>query len=281
MKQHPYIKNLTQIKTILANALKEDIGSGDITAKLTIPIQQKAQAQIIAKQNGVLAGSAFIKMLFIRLDPETKIKFLVKEGNYFNKGAKIAVINGKTRILLTGERTALNILCRLSGIATLTRKFVDQIAHTSAKILDTRKTTPNLRILEKYAVKIGGGYNHRFGLYDMILIKDNHIKAAGGIINAIIQAQKGLKVIEVETKNLAEVKQALSLKVPIIMLDNMSLNQIRQAVKLVKGKAKLEVSGGVNLKTVKKIAETGVDYISVGAITHSAPIIDLSMKIVN
>jgi nicotinate-nucleotide pyrophosphorylase (carboxylating) len=279
MKQHLYIKNLVQVSEIIKQALNEDIGKGDITTNLIVPKNQKSRAYITAKQNGILAGNIFIKMLFQMLDPNTKIKFLVKEGNYFNKGAKIAEINGKTRILLTGERTALNILCRLSGIATLTRKFVDQIGHTNAKILDTRKTTPNLRILEKYAVKIGGGYNHRFGLYEMILIKDNHIKAVGGIINAIIQAQKALKVIEVETKNLAEVKQVLSLKVPIIMLDNMSLNQIRQAVKLVKGKAKLEVSGNVNLKTVRKIAGTGVDYISVGAITHSAPIIDLSMKI--
>lgn len=282
MKQHPYIKNLAQIDSILTNALKEDIGKGDITTKLTVLPRQKAEAKIIAKQNGVLAGSLFISRLFAKLDTEVKVNFNIKDGICFIKGDVIAILKGKARSLLSGERTALNILCHLSGIATLTRKYVEKVAHTKAKILDTRKTTPNLRILEKYAVKIGGGMNHRFGLYDMILIKDNHIKVAGNITNAIKLAQAGNKSklpIEVETKNLAEVKKALTLKVFWIMLDNMDLKQIRKAVKLVKGKAKLEVSGGVNLRNVKKIAETGVDYISVGALTHSAPIIDMSMKI--
>jgi nicotinate-nucleotide pyrophosphorylase (carboxylating) len=207
--------------------------------------------------------------------------FKVKDREKFKQRQIIAELKGNTRTMLTGERTALNFLCRLSGIATLTRKFIDQVSHTKVKIFDTRKTTPNLRILEKYAVKIGGGVNHRFGLYDMILIKDNHIQAAGGITNAIKRAQTGNKaklLIEVETKNISEVKQALALKVPWIMLDNMNLKQIRQAVKLVRGRAKLEVSGGVNIRKVRKIAETGVDYISVGALTHSAPIIDMSME---
>lgn len=285
-------------KSIILQALKEDIGKGDITTQLTIPANQNSTAKIIAKQDGVLAGSDVVRTVFTTLNPKIKVKFFIKEGEKFKKGETIAELKGNSRALLTGERTALNFLCRLSGIATLTRKFVDKISHTKAKILDTRKTTPNLRILEKYAVKVGGGENHRFGLYDMILIKDNHIKAAGGITNAVLKAQKKFKevrlpkslfttgsrtsvIMEVETKNIKEVKQALELKVPMIMLDNMKLNQIRKAVRLRRisnGKAKLEVSGGVNLRNVRKIAETGVDYISVGALTHSAPIIDMSMK---
>lgn len=280
MKQNPYIKRLEDIDHIITQALKEDIGSGDITTRLTIPANVKAKAQIIAKESGILAGSLFVKMIFRKLDPNIKINFNTKEGCQFNKGTIIAKLTGNARALLTGERTALNVLCRLSGIATLTRKFVDKISGTKAKIYDTRKTTPNLRFLEKYAVRMGGGINHRFGLYDMILIKDNHIQVAGSITNAIMRTQKNNSkmLIEVETKNLSEVKEVLALKVPIIMLDNMKLKQIREAVKLAKGKARLEVSGGVNLRNVRKIAETGVDYISVGALTHSAPIIDMSME---
>jgi nicotinate-nucleotide pyrophosphorylase (carboxylating) len=282
MKQNQFIKRSKEIERIIKLALKEDMGKGDITTRLTIPTNAKANARIIAKQPGVLAGSKFVLMIFNILDQKTKVEFKIKDGAQFKKGTIIAEISGKIRALLSGERTALNILCRLSGIATLTRKFVDSVSHTKAKILDTRKTTPNLRVLEKYAVIIGGGTNHRSGLYDMILIKDNHIKATGSTTKAVKLAQAGNKnnlMIEVETKNLAEVKEALAFKVPWIMLDNMNIKQIKQAVKLVKGKAKLEVSGNVNLKTVSKIAETGVDYISVGALTHSAPIIDMSMKI--
>ena len=194
-----------KVKNIITQALKEDIGTGDITTKLTIPLDAKAKAQIIAKQAGVLAGVQFVRMIFKMLDSKTKVIFKKKEGEEFIKGDIIAEISGKTRILLTGERTVLNLLCRLSGIATLTRKFVKLVSHTKAKILDTRKTTPNLRVMEKYAVKVGGGMNHRFGLYDMILIKDNHIKAAGSIFKAVNLAKTGNKenlIIEVETKNL-------------------------------------------------------------------------------
>jgi nicotinate-nucleotide pyrophosphorylase (carboxylating) len=270
------------IDNIIKQALKEDIGKGDITTKLTVSPKLIATAQIIAKEIGILAGSDVVNKVFQALDPKVKVTFFIKEGKSFKKGSVLALVSGKTQLLHIGERTALNFLCRLSGIATLTRKFVDKVAGTKVKILDTRKTTPNLRILEKYAVKIGGGQNHRFGLYDMILIKDNHIKTAGGITNAVIRAQKGNKSklpIEVETKNLTEVKEALQLKVPMIMLDNMNLRQIRKAVKLAKSKAKLEVSGGVTLRNVRKFAETGVDFISIGALTHSAPIVDISMKI--
>jgi len=280
MKQNQYTKN---IKYIIKQALREDIGDGDITTRLLIPANKNSIAHIIAKQSGVLAGRDIVYQVFKSIDPRVKINFRVKEGEKFSKGKIIAELKGNTRALLSGERTALNILCRLSGIATLTRKFVEAVAHTKAKILDTRKTTPNLRILEKYAVRMGGGTNHRFGLYDMILIKDNHIQAAGSITNAIMRTRKNNSkmLIEVETKNLSEVKESLQLKVPIIMFDNMNLKQIREAVKLAKGKARLEVSGGVNLRNIRKIAETGVDYISVGALTHSAPIIDMSMKIDN
>lgn len=271
---------LMTIKKIVKQALQEDIGKGDITTRLTVPVNHNSSAYIVAKQNGFLAGKDVVQYVFDFLNPEIKVKFFTKDGESFNKGKLIAVLKGNSRALLMGERTALNFLCRLSGIATLTRRFADKVSHTKVKILDTRKTTPNLRILEKYAVRIGGGQNHRFGLYDMILIKDNHIKAAGGLVNAVRKVQQfKVQKFVVETKNLSEVKQALELKVPWIMLDNMSIRQIRQAVKLVKGRAKLEVSGNVNLKNVKKIAETGVDYISVGALTHSAPIVDISMKI--
>lgn len=274
--------HLTDISKIIAQALKEDIGPGDVTTNIIVDKTQVANAEIIAKCDGILAGCDIVRMVFKYLDPKVKIRFNIEDGERFYAGQVIAQITGKAHALLKGERTALNFLCRLSGIASLTREFVDVISGTKAKILDTRKTTPLLRNLEKYAVRVGGGYNHRMGLYDMVLIKDNHIKVAGGIIPAIKRAQKNNRKklpMEVEVKNLKEVRAALALKVPIIMLDNMNLKQIAQAVKLTKGKAKLEVSGGVNLKNVRKIAKTGVDYISVGALTHSAPIVDMSMKI--
>ncbi|MEO0076752.1 MAG: carboxylating nicotinate-nucleotide diphosphorylase [candidate division WOR-3 bacterium] len=271
-----------KIKDIIKKALMEDIGDGDITTKLIVSKDSFSEAQIVAKQAGILAGSKIVQEVFRMLSPKIKIRFNLNEGEEFKSGDIIAELKGPTRAILTGERTALNFLCRLSGIATLTRRFVEKIADTNAIILDTRKTTPNLRILEKYAVRIGGGQNHRFGLFDMILIKDNHIVAAGSLINAIKTVQSKNKArlpIEVECKNISEVKQALSLNVPWIMLDNMNLQQIKQAVRLCQGKSKLEVSGGVNLKNVRQIAETGVNYISVGAITHSAPHIDISLEI--
>lgn len=270
------------LSKIIKQALKEDIGSGDITTNLVVNSDQIVNAEIVAKSEGILAGCDIVRMVFKCLDPKVKVRFNLKDGERFHSGQVIAQISGKATALLSGERTALNFLCRLSGIASLTRKFVDMVSDTKAKILDTRKTTPLLRDWEKYAVRVGGGTNHRMGLYDMILIKDNHIKVAGSITEAIKRVQKNNKkklLMEVETKNLKEVREALALKVPVIMLDNMNIRQITQAVKLAKGKAKLEVSGGVNLRNVRKIAQTGIDYISVGAITHSAPIVDMSMKI--
>lgn len=205
-----------------------------------------------------------------------------RDGDRAAKGVVIAKVSGKTRSLLTGERVALNFLQHLSGIATLTSKYVEELSGTKARMLDTRKTTPVLRQLEKYAVRMGGGKNHRMGLYDMVLIKDNHIKAAGGITNAVKSVREKLQdrlKIEVETGNLDEVREALAVKADIIMLDNMSLDMMRDAVKIISGKALVEASGNVTLETVRAIAETGVDYISSGSLTHSAPAADISMKI--
>ncbi|MEO0072055.1 MAG: carboxylating nicotinate-nucleotide diphosphorylase [candidate division WOR-3 bacterium] len=284
MKQPYYIKKKRlQVDKILLDALKEDIGTGDITSNTIIDQNQTATAQIITKGKGVLAGGVFVKRLFKLLDSSIKVRLIKHDGDIIKKGDTIAIIRGNARKILSGERTALNILCRLSGIATLTRKFVDRVSDTKAIILDTRKTTPNFRLFEKYAVMIGGGQNHRMGLYDMILIKDNHIKLAGSIANAVKKLlskyRKNNILYEVEVKNLRELKEALYCGVPLIMLDNFSLKDIRMAVKLSHGKAQLEASGGINLNNVRKIAKTGVDFISVGMLTHSAPIIDISMKI--
>jgi len=223
------------------------------------------------------------KLVFKTLDKKIKFSSSLRDGNILYPGEVIATLQGEARYLLMGERTALNFLQRLSGIATLTRRFVDRCQNTKVKILDTRKTTPGLRLLEKYAVRVGGGRNHRMGLYDMILIKDNHIAMAGGIDEAIRRAKKSRKKVglEVEVKNLKELREALGLKVKRIMLDNMGVREVKKAVELAKGTTKLEVSGGINLRNVRKYAETGVDYISIGALTHSARALDISMEIEN
>lgn len=276
--------NKKELNKIISIALKEDVGKGDITTNTIIPKSQTGKAVIIAKEDGVIAGLFVAKEVFRKLDKKIIFKTFVKEGERVTAGEKIAEIKGSLRALLTGERTALNFLQRMSGIATLTAKFVNQLKDTKTKILDTRKTSPCLRFLDKYSVKIGGGTNHRFGLYDMVLIKDNHIKAAGSITNAVKLVRKNLKErtkIEVETTNLEEVKEALSNKVDIIMLDNMPLEKIKEAFKLINGKAKIEVSGNVSLNNVRNIAQTGVDYISVGALTHSFKALDVSIEIEN
>lgn len=276
--------NKKELNRIIINALKEDIGKGDITSNLIIPKNQKGKAFFLAKEDGIVAGLIIVKEIFKKLDKKIVIKNFVKEGQKIKRGEKIAEINGSLRALLTGERTALNFLQRMSGIATITFRYVEQLKGTKTKILDTRKTAPGLRMLDKYAVKIGGGTNHRFGLYDMVLIKDNHIKAANNITNAVIKIKRGLKKkikIEVETSNLEEVKEALANKVDIIMLDNMPIDMIQEAVKLIDGKAKVEASGNVNIDNVRKIAQTGVDFISVGELTHSVKALDISMKIEN
>lgn len=271
-----------KIQKVVELALEEDLGSEDVTSNLTIPEKQKGEGFIIAREKGVIAGLEVVKSVFKQVDPGLVFKPLVSDGDKVRPNQKVALIRGKAKSILAGERTALNFLQRLSGIATLTGEFVRRIRGTRAKILDTRKTTPGLRLLEKYAVKKGGGKNHRQGLYDMILIKDNHIKAAGSISAAIgkaMKSKKGLK-IEVETKNLKEIKEALNFKIDRIMLDNFKPGDLKKAVKLIRSKNKnveIEASGRVNLKNVRRIALSGVDYISVGALTHSAKALDLSL----
>jgi len=271
-----------KIEKIVKIALKEDLGFGDITSDLIISEKQKGKGFIIAKEKGIIAGLEVAKSVFEEVDAGLMFKFLISDGDKVRPGLKVALIRGRIKIILAGERTALNFLQRLSGIATLTNKFVRKTEGTSTKILDTRKTTPGLRFLERDAVKKGGGENHRQGLYDMILIKDNHIQAAGSISSAIKKAlrnRRGLK-IEVETKNLKEIKEALNFKIDRIMLDNFEPEDLKKAVKLIRSKNKkveIEASGRVNLKNVRKIALSGVDYISVGALTHSARALDFSL----
>lgn len=280
------------VREIIRIALEEDIGSGDITSTLLISEEHKSKASIIAKDDFVVAGLPFVKEVFDQLDPQTKITIFKADGSKVKKGDMIAEIYGKTRIILAGERTGLNILQRLSGIATLTSKFVEKISGLKTKVVDTRKTTPGLRFMEKYAVKAGGGNNHRFGLFDAVLIKDNHIKASGGIKEALRLIKKKRSLIEailsntrveIEVGNINELKDAIDEGADIIMLDNMPLEDMRKAVETVRNSRKditLEASGNVNLDNVKEIAETGVDWISIGALTHSAPAADISMKIV-
>lgn len=269
------------LKKIVQLALVEDIGPGDVTTEATIPIGSTSDAVMLAKQDLVLAGLDLSREVFHHLDPGIQFTPLAKDGDRIKSGTEIAKLTGKTRVLLSAERVALNLLQHMSGIATLTSKYVEQIKGTKAQVLDTRKTLPGLRQLEKYAVRIGGGKNHRMGLYDMILIKDNHIEAAGSITKAVESARKKMPKlkIEVETRNLEEVREAVAAKADIIMLDNMPLEMMREAVKLINGRALVEASGNVMLEAIRAIAETGVDYISCGALTHSAPAADISMKI--
>ncbi|MFA4966882.1 MAG: carboxylating nicotinate-nucleotide diphosphorylase [Candidatus Margulisiibacteriota bacterium] len=270
-----------KLRNLINSALKEDIGSGDITTNAIIPAGQKAKAAIRAKEAGVICGLDVAADVFKKIDRRIKLLKKVKDGAKVKNGQIVAVVSGPARGILTGERVALNFLQHLSGIATLTRKFKIQISKSknNVKLLDTRKTIPGLRVLEKSAVKTGGGVNHRLGLYDAILIKDNHIKLAGGIGKAIEKAKAKAKGIEVETKTISEVKKAIGLKVDRILLDNMSLKVLCEAVKLCKkAKIKTEASGGINLNNVAAIAKTGVDFISIGALTHSAKALDISLK---
>jgi nicotinate-nucleotide pyrophosphorylase (carboxylating) len=267
---------------MLRHAIEEDLGHGDVTSSLIIPEESDARALFVAKGNFVLAGFPFASLVFHILDPSVAVKNFYPEGARVCKGDVLGEVAGKTRLLLAGERTSLNILQRLSGIATLTARFVDAVAGTKAKIVDTRKTTPGHRLMEKYAVRMGGGVNHRFGLFDGILIKDNHIEAVGGIRQAVALAKSGhhLAKIEVEVENLKELEEALDAGADIVMLDNMTVPDMADAVKATGGKVLLEASGNVSLANVREIAETGVDMISVGALTHSAAAADISLKIV-
>jgi len=261
-------------------ALEEDIGNGDATTNRIVPDDAVLHGQIIAKQDGVIAGLEIAKAVFHELNREVIFDEAVADGDSVTRRMLISEVKGSARALLTGERAALNFLGRMSGIATLTRQFVDAVAGTNAKILDTRKTAPGLRTLDKLAVKLGGGENHRTGLFDMILIKDNHIDFAGSITAAVERARSaGTNLeIEVETRTLNDVQEALGLGVTRILLDNMTPETMKQAVELSGGRAKLEASGNVTLENVVEVARTGVDYISVGALTHSAKVFDVSLE---
>ncbi len=274
--------NWDQVDIIIENALREDIGSGDVTTGTLFPDTLKTVARLICKSSGVIAGLPVAERVFHHLDKAIRWQARSEEGAWVTEGQELAVISGSARAILSGERVALNFLQRLSGIASLTAQFVNRVQDLSVKILDTRKTTPGLRLLEKYAVAVGGGTNHRFGLYDGIMIKDNHIKLAGGIaaaLQAIESAKSTGLPVEVETSTLEEVRSALEYGADIIMLDNMSVTEMRQAVQLIAGKAKVEASGGVTLETVREIALTGVDYISIGALTHSVSAMDIGLYI--
>ncbi|HEX6045431.1 MAG TPA: carboxylating nicotinate-nucleotide diphosphorylase [Pyrinomonadaceae bacterium] len=271
---------MTQIPVYIRRALEEDIGSGDVTTDSIVPAGASLRGRIIAKQQGVVAGLDVAHEVFRELSAEITFEANVKDGERVDRGAVLADVAGNARALLTGERTALNFLGRMSGIATLTRQFVDAVAGTNATILDTRKTAPGLRELDKLAVRLGGGQNHRTGLFDMVLIKDNHIDFAGSITAAVERVRAGGTTlpIEVETRTLENVREALGLGVERILLDNMSPQTMREAVQLTNGRAKLEASGNVTLENVLEVARTGVDYISVGALTHSPRVFDVSLE---
>jgi nicotinate-nucleotide pyrophosphorylase (carboxylating) len=275
-------KELHTLRAIIHQALEEDIGSGDITTISTVPLQSVLSGKFIAKESGVIAGLEVACETFKYLDTKVSFSPKVSEGKYVSKGAVLATVRGKGRALLTAERTSLNFLQRMSGIATTTRAYVDAVKGTDAVILDTRKTFPGIRFLDKKAVLFGGGANHRFGLFDMVLIKDNHIAAAGGITQAVTQVwatDTKRRSIEVEVKNFEELREALSLKVDRILLDNMDIKTLREAVRFTAGRIPLEASGNITLKNVAAVAATGVDMISVGALTHSVKALDISFLI--
>ena len=266
---------------LILSALKEDITSEDISTNSVMPHYQLGEVELICKEDGVIAGLEVFKRVFELLDEKTEITFTCTDGDTVKKGQKLGVLRGDIRVLLSGERTALNYLQRMSGIATYTRTIADMLKGSKTKLLDTRKTTPGMRIFEKYAVKVGGGYNHRYNLSDGILLKDNHIGAAGGVKEAVRMAKEYapfVRKIEIEVENLDMLKEALEAGADIIMLDNMSVEDMREAVRLSAGRAETECSGNVTKENVAKLVDIGVDYISSGALTHSSPILDLSLK---
>lgn len=274
------------IRRIVEQALREDIGLGDITSEATIPEDKSSRASIAVKENCIISGIDISQLVYSIIDPDLSFRKKVENGSLISKNSEIVFLEGKTKNILLGERVALNFLQRLSGVATLTHKFVHAVSNTKVKITDTRKTTPGLRFLEKAAVVDGGGVNHRFGLDDMILIKDNHITAIGGVKNAINEISKSLhqkKInipIEIEVESLEQLEEVMSIgNVNRIMLDNFSIGDMRTAVLMITGKYEVEASGGINLENVREIAETGVDFISVGALTHSFNSIDISLEV--
>jgi len=277
------IKENILIDKIIERALLEDIGTGDITTESIIPSNLKAKGIIKTFEKGVVAGLDIACLVFQKLDAEIVFQEKTKDGTKVIRGKELAEITGPARTILMGERVALNFLQRMSGIATITSKFCEEVKDFPVRIVDTRKTTPGLRILEKYAVRMGGGYNHRFGLYDAVLIKDNHIAVAGGIKSAVdsVRKQSSHTVkIEVEVESLSQLQEALKAQVDIIMLDNMDLETMKEAVKMVKGKILIEASGEITLEKVRKIAQAGIDLISIGALTHSVKSLNISMEII-
>lgn len=266
---------------LILQALKEDIVDEDITTNSVMPKYQQGEVELICKQDGVIAGLEVFERVFLLLDSNTFVEFKCRDGEQVKKGDLLAIVRGDIRVLLSGERTALNYLQRMSGIATYTASIVKLLEGSKTKLLDTRKTTPNMRIFEKYAVRVGGGYNHRFNLSDGILIKDNHIGAAGGVKKAVAMAREYasfVRKIEVEVENLEMVQEALDAGADIIMLDNMTPEEMKKAVELIGDRAKTECSGNVTKENIKNLLDIGVDFISSGALTHSAPILDISLK---
>lgn len=277
-----YSSILQEIDSIIEAGLKEDINTGDITSNLLIPAASKCTAYMISKADGVVAGLKVAEAVFKKLDKDIYFEYTVKDGQKIKNGDLLCTFTGTYRAILTGERLALNFLQRMSGIATETSKYVEAVKGFNTKILDTRKTVPGLRLLDKYAVKTGGGTNHRIGLYDMVMIKDNHISVAGSISKAVEAIRKKIPSdikIEVETTTIEEVNEALKAGADIIMLDNMDNETMTTAVKIINGKAKVEASGNMNLNRVCEVAATGVDFISIGALTHSVKALDISQKI--
>jgi len=272
-----------EIDRIISFALKEDMPKGDITSESIIPPDSMSKAILLAKQEGILAGIEVAQRVFFKVDKSITFEKILDDGAKIKRGDRLATIVGRSISLLKGERTALNFLQRMSGIATKTNMFVRALEGTKTKVLDTRKTTPGIRILEKYSVKVGGGENHRLNLSDMVLIKDNHLQIVGSITEAIQRARKHIKTalkIEVETTNLEEVKEAVIAEADLIMLDNMEIESIKKVVTWVGGRVPLEVSGNVDLNNAHDLAEVGVDYISVGSLTHSVKALDISMEFI-
>lgn len=270
-----------KIDPIILNALDEDITDMDVSTKILGSSESLATVELLAKQDGVLSGMAVFERVFTLLDAKISVDWLKKDGQTFTDGEMLAKVHGDVETLLTAERVALNFLQRMSGIATATHKMVDQLSGSNIKLMDTRKTTPGLRILEKYSVRVGGGNNHRYNLSDMIMLKDNHINAAGGVKEAIKLAQERspfIKKIEVETENLEMVKEAVAAGADIIMLDNMTVDEMNVAIDLIGGRAIVEASGNLTAENIKNLKTLDIDYVSSGAITHSAGIVDLSMK---
>lgn len=266
---------------LIMQALQEDITSEDITTNSVMREYRLGEVELICKEDGIIAGLDVFRRVFELLDEKTEVIFTCKDGDKVKKGQKLGIVRGDIRVLLSGERTALNYLQRMSGIATYTRKIADLLKGSRTKLLDTRKTTPGMRIFEKYAVKVGGGYNHRYNLSDGILLKDNHIGAAGGVKEAVLMAKEYapfVRKIEVEVESLDMLKEALEAGADIIMLDNMSIEDMKEAVRMTAGRAETECSGNVTKDNVAKLADIGVNYISSGALTHSSPILDLSLK---